>query len=148
MRSKQTNFLQGSILLAGIVYVLNGAIYYFSPLSFGWIFNLDISAEWLNVIPTNEFFYLIFTISRAYAALLFAIGISMVLPLFDPLRYRGLVYYAGVLFPFLASLVFLVSSLKNVSIPIVILGFTYLLIFILTLTALLVTRKSAQSGIE
>ncbi|HON78610.1 MAG TPA: hypothetical protein PK544_08990 [Spirochaetota bacterium] len=148
MRSKQTNFLQGVILLAAIIYILNGALYYFSPLSFCWVFNLDISEEWLNVIPTNEFFFLVFTISRAFAALLFSIGISMVLPLFDPLRYRGLVYYSGVLFPFLASVIFLFASIKNMSVPIIILGFTYFTIFALTLTAMLITRKSAQSGIE
>jgi len=148
MRSKQTNFLQGIILIAGIVYILNGAIYYVSPLSFCWLFNLDISSEWLNVIPTNEVFFLFYTLSRAFAALLFSIGVSMILPLFDPLRYRGLVYYSGVLFPFLASLVFLISSTKNVSAPILILGFTYLLIAVCMLSALLITRKSAQSGIE
>ena len=155
MRSKKTNFYQVIILLSGIVYFVIGIIFFISPIYFGWIFNLDISAEWIKVIPNNEFLHLIFIMARSFSALLLSIGLSMVLPLFDPLKYRGLIYFTGVLFPALASLILIKNSFRinngdiylfNIIIFLFGIAFSFILLF--TIISLLITKGDAKSGIE
>jgi len=72
----------------------------------------------------------------------------MVLPLFDPLRYRGLVYFTGILFPLMASWVLVKNGLAFQHTLVVALGVMFLAVFVVTAAALAITRKSARSGEE
>ncbi len=148
MRSKKTNFLQGVVLLSGLLYVIIGTLFFISPIWIGRLFKLDISSEWLNVIPNNDLFFIVYYTARGFAALVASIGAAMVLPLFDPLKYRGLVYYTGVVFPFLSSFLFLTSITKTHNNVILVLGAIFLILFLLTLTALLITKNIAKMGKE
>ncbi len=148
MRSKKTNFLQGVILISGFLYFIVGTLFFISPIWIGRLFKLDISSEWLNVIPNNDLFFIVYYTARGFAALVASAGAAMILPLFDPLRYRGLVYYTGVVFPFLASVLFLTAIGKAHNNVIMVLGFMFLMIFLFTLAALLITRNTAKLGKE
>ncbi len=148
MRSKKTNFLQSVILISGLLYFIIGTFIFISPIWVGRLFKLDISSEWLNVIPNNDLFFIVYYTARGFAALVASVGAAMILPLFDPLKYRGLVYYTGAVFPFLSSLLFLTSISKTHNNVILVLGIIFLIIFLLTLTALLITKNIAKMGKE
>lgn len=148
MRSRKTNFLQGVVLITGIIYVITGGLFALSPHLFGNIFSVDINEDWFNEIPKDPFMFMAITLSRSLASLLFTIGLSMVLPLFDPLKYRGLVYYTGIVFPFISALIFVINTITN-SVGILILySVVFFIIFISTSAALWITKESAKSGIE
>jgi len=170
MRSRATNFLQMAILLSGIVYVIVGAWFYVSPLSIIEIFAENISENWLDLVRDHELIAPLYSIARGFAALLFASGAAMVLPLFDPLKYRGLIYYTGILFPLPASLILLkngfarevFSDPATVSVApaaagaiahkghmiLIVLGAMFFVLFILTAIGLIVTRRQAHEGVE
>jgi hypothetical protein len=72
----------------------------------------------------------------------------MVLPLFDPLKYRGLVYYTGIIFPFVATLIFVINTITNSVGILMLYSAVFFIIFISTSVALWLTRESVKSGIE
>lgn len=193
MRSKTTNVLQGVVLLTGIVYIVVGFAFYASPYRVFKLFSVrsgeiktvtvegeavgenktDESAElssedWLKQIVNDEIISPLYYVFRVFAAFLMISGIAMIMPLFDPLRYRGLIYYNGLIFSFIASLsMFLFQhSQKTINTEIAAdsgkgaviwqvghlimtsLGIVFAVIFILTALSLIITRKQAKAGKE
>ena len=148
MRSKKTNFLQGIILLTGIIYLLTGIIFFISPLIFGRLFTINITEDWFNGIKFDTFVAPLYFMARCFAAMLFSAGLSMILPLFDPLRYRGLIYYTGILFPGMSALLLLINGIKYNHGILILFGIVFLLLFIITLTGLIITQKNVKAHIE
>lgn len=193
MRSKTTNVLQGVVLLTGIVYIVIGLFFYASPYRVFKLFaissdsktvavsdsegestNKDAESadfsedDWLKQIINDEIISPLYYIFRIFAVLLMICGIAMVMPLFDPLRYRGLVYYNGLIFPFISALsMFLfLRSQKSINIKIAAdtgkdaatwqeghmimtaLAIIFVILFIFTAAGLIITRKQAKEGRE
>ncbi len=193
MRSKSTNVLQGIVLLTGIIYIIVGFSFYASPYRVFKLFSssaevksseaagdsegssikpddgAELSSEdWLKQIVNDEIISPLYYVFRVFAALLMVSGIAMVMPLFDPLRYRGLVYYNGLIYPFISALsMFLfIHSQKSINIEIASesgkgavvwqvghmimtsLGIMFTILFVLTAIGLIITRKQTREGRE
>lgn len=194
MRSKNTNILQGIVLLTGIVYIVVGFSFFASPYRIFKLFasgsearmavsveggggehagkiveGADISADdWIKQIVNDEIISPLYYISRIFAALLMISGFAMIMPLFDPLRYRGLIYYNGLIYPALATLsIFIfIRSQKSINMEIAAdagkgvvswqeghmimtaLGIIFLILGILIAAGLIITRKQAHEGKE
>jgi len=171
MRSRNTNILQAIVLVSGIVFIVLGIAFFISPLSVLRLFAENISDNWLDLVRDNELVGPLYYITQGLSALLFSSGTAMILPLFDPLRYRGLIYFNGLIFPFFASILFFWNGIILVfmnTLPgdeagrsiidqmrsrgghtiVLLLGCVFLLIFIATLAGLLITRKQAKQGQE
>ncbi len=171
MRSRATNILQIFILLTGIIYIFIGVFFFISPVYVLKFFAQNVSENWFDLVRDHELVAPLYYIVRGFAALLFSSGAAMILPLFDPLRYRGLVYYNGIVFPFFACVIFLkkglflflsntqVSDAQGKVIPatlgaetahtvILILGIVFLVIFLLNAAGLILTKKLAHEGVE
>ena len=166
MRSGYTNILQYIILATGIIYILYGLLFYFSPLTIIRFFSQYPSAEWLNMVKGHEFVGPMYYLLRSFSALMFSIGCAMILPLFDPLRYRGLIYFTNILFPLLASFLLVnnviqqglkywqLTGLKGSSegekgpILIIIFSISFLLIIIANGIGLKITSSNAKEGLE
>lgn len=148
MRSRYTNFLQVVVLLCGIIYIAIGVVFYVSPISFGWIFSVDINEDWLREISRDTFLSSLYYLSRGFSALLFSVGLSMVLPLFEPLRYRGLIYFTGVIFPIMSSLLLMKNGISHDHTIITVIGLIFAVILVLTIVGLVITNKDAKAGKE
>ena len=171
MRSKATNILQGGVLITGIIYILIGLSFFISPLAVLKFFVENVSENWLDLVRDSELVAPLYNITKAFAAILFTSGIAMVLPLFDPLKYRGLIYYNGLIFPFMASVIFISNGLvkmitskkdvpvssdrsafdvvgPDVHIIIVVMGILFTLIFLTNLVGVILTKKQAHDGME
>jgi hypothetical protein len=170
MRTRATNFLQVVVLITGITYLLVGLAFYASPLRVLQVFAENVSESWLDLVMDNELVAPLYILSRGLAALLISSGLSMIMPLFDPLKYRGLIYFNGLIFPFLASVLFikngffLIMEKKRVAAAIqnnssllpthdaheivLVLSAIFLIVFFLNLSALIITWKKAREGIE
>ena len=158
MRTKSTNFLQAVILLTGVIYFITGVIFYFSPVIFLGMFSIDVPESWLSGIQFDPLFAPLYYFAKCFAAILLTSGLSLILPLYDPLKYRGLVYYMGIVFPFLAFVSLIYKGFKSsygvfppVEINHMIMAIysgIFLLILILMIVALTVTKKNAKAGIE
>lgn len=148
MRSRYTNFLQVVVLLSGIVYIAIGVVFFISPIAFGWVFSVDINEDWLKEISRDTFLSSLYYLSRGFAALLFSVGLSMVLPLFEPLRYRGLIYFTGVIFPIMSSLLLVKNGISHDHAIITVIGIIFAIILILTAVGLVITKKDAEAGRE
>ncbi|HSV95580.1 MAG TPA: hypothetical protein VLM75_01460 [Spirochaetota bacterium] len=148
MRSKLTNILQVVILVSGVLYITAGIAFYLSPLFLGSLLGLPLAEDWFNQIKYDAFVAPLYFVTRGFAAMVFAAGASMVLPLFDPLRYRGLVYFTGILFPLMASWVLIKNGLEYQHPLAVALGVMFSVVLVVTAAALAITRKFARSGEE
>jgi len=148
MRSKSTNILQAIVLLTGILYAAVGIIFYVSPMFFGSLFGVNVTEDWMNQVKLDNFMLPLYCIAQGFAALVFATGISMVLPLFDPLKYRGLIYYTGIIFPLMCGGMLLRNGISYRHSMVIMLGAVFTLVLGITLFGLIITRKQAQSGIE
>lgn len=148
MRSRTTNILQGIVLITGLIYSVTGILFYISPLLFGSIFGIQVPEDWFNQIKLDSFMLPLYFITQGFAALLFVTGLSMVLPLFDPFRYRGLIYFTGVIFPVMASIMLTKNGLRYEHWMVIIMGVTFGIIFVITALGLLITKKNAESGEE
>ena len=171
MRSRATNILQVIVLVTGVIYLALGSFLYFSPLQVIMFFAENVSENWFELVKDHELVAPLFFITRGFAAMVITAGASMIMPLFDPLRYRGLIYYNGLLFPLLAAVIFVKNGLfilmtgghllsaREESIAsevgaqgahtiVVVLGVVFLLIFIINLTGLLLTKRLASEGVE
>lgn len=145
MRSRKTNFLQIVVLISGIVYILTGALFAASPHFFGKVFFLEINEDWFMEIPKDAFMFASITLARAFAGLLFTVGLAMILPLFDPARYRGLIYFTNVVFPLISAFL-LIKSLFINPLPVLILySVLFSLIGGLALVALMLTKGIAKT---
>ena len=182
MRSKKTNFLQISVLIAGIIFILLGIVFATSPAATFKIFNENIAAKWnkpaadseffseyltkdfnydsIELIRDNEFIAPLYLIVRAFGVLLIFTGFLMILPIFDPLKYRIVAYTNGVFFPFISSIIFLKNGLfigvkkinanggDYIHLLIVILGIVFIVLSFMIFFALMLTRKDALDGKE
>jgi hypothetical protein len=194
MRSRTTNILQGVVIITGIVYIVAGFAFYASPYRVFKIFSagsesrasaamsesggevtekaddgVDVSEDdWLKQIINDEIIAPLYYLSRIFAALLMISGFAMIMPLFDPLRYRGLIYYNGLIFPIVSalSLFIFMRTQKSINIEIAAdtgrdaalwqeghmvmtaLGIIFAIIGIMTAVCLIITRKQAHEGKE
>jgi len=148
MRSKATNILQFGVLLTGILYIVIGIVYGFSPIVFANIFGIEVNPDWYNLIKYDTFTSPLYHFSRVFALILAVTGLSMILPLFDPLKYRGVIYYNGVLFPLVSAPILLVNGLTYDHRIMTICGILFLVLFLFVGFGLMITRKQAKMGQE
>lgn len=162
MRNGFTNFLQIGVIVTGIVYLLIGLLYLIDPYLLGKLLTVDVNEDLKKqisqMILQQDFLILVFIISKAFSALLLCAGLSMILPLFDPLKYRGLVYTLGVFYPLITAIFIMSYYVSNISgqeagqetgsVFILVFGLLHGVLFLLNLVSLLLTRKNAQLGIE
>jgi hypothetical protein len=163
LRSRKTNILQLVVLISGIIYILIGLFNYFSPLFVLNLFAENVSENWFDLVRDHELIAPLYFMVKAFSALLFTSGILMIMPLFDPLKYRGVIYFNGVLFPLMASIVLIKNGLltkaKKLDVGdaiegdyshtvLIVLGVVLLIIFISCLISLAITGKDAAKGRE
>ena len=123
----------------------------------------NFNENWIMQVKTDEMLAPLFYFFRALSGLLLIAGLAMVLPLFDPLKYRGLIYLNGVVFPILCVVLFannavtyMFSSTKSIPKPgtstghliIMVLWILCIIITALIISGLLLTKKQAKKGIE
>ena len=165
MRSKKTNALQVAVLFVGILYIIVGVAFYYSPL---WVFKLagiQQTDSWYELTKDSELIAPMYHMLRAFAALLFTAGLTMIMPLFDPLKYRLLIYFNGVIFPFMAGIMLVKTGLSlgyrinkdsgkqffewaYIHKSMIVLGVIFSSIFLISLITLLITKKDAKEGKE
>ncbi len=148
MRSRATNILQAVVLITGILYIVLGAVCYISPLFLGSLFGAPLAEDWFAQIRYDAVFAPIYFIAQAFSALLFTTGVSLVMPLFDPLRYRGLVYYTGVIFPLVGAIGLLRNGILYNHSMVTIMGVVFTVVFCITSAGLMITRNQAKTGEE
>ncbi len=193
MRSKSTNALQGTVLLTGIVYVAAGLFFFISPYKAFKLFSDSMKGrqtalvedfdgesgkeikieeitedDWLKQIINDEIISPLYYLFRVFSALLFVCGLAMIMPLFDPLRYRGLIYYNGLIYPLLSVITILLfmqsqraidmkiaadmqinnAARQNAHLAMVVMAAVFAVIFILTAFCIIITRKQAHDGKE
>jgi len=128
--------------------MVTGILFALSPQFFGTIFGVRVTSDWYESIKFDTFIAPLYHFSRAFAFMLAVAGFAMILPLFDPLRYRGLVYYTGVLFPLVSSVILLTNGLKYQHTILVAMGSVFAILCIFSLTGLMLTRGRAKMGEE
>lgn len=160
MRSAKTNAFQAAVLITGIMYIILGVAFIFSPLTIFQLFADNISENWIDLVRDHELVAPMYFTVRAFGVLLLTSGFLMVMPLFDPLKYRGIAYCNGVLFPFISAVILLKNSFfigvksedaihgNFMHLPIVVLGVILSVIFLVVFVTLLITRKEAKEGRE
>ncbi len=164
MRSKKTNVLQATVLITGIIYIIIGSAFLFTPMTILQLFADNVSENWLDLVKDHELVAPLYYMVRAYSILFMTSGFLMIMPLFDPLKYRGIVYFNGVIFPFFASIILIKNgffarerggeiqeSLLQSNYThklIVIIGFILLLVFLACSITLFLTSKDAREGKE
>jgi len=163
LRSRKTNILQIIVLVSGIIYIIIGLFNYFSPLFVLDFFAENVSENWFDLVRDHELIAPLYFMVMAFSALLFTSGILMIMPLFDPLKYRGIIYFNGVLFPLMASIVLIKNGLltkaKKLDVGgvmegdyshslIIFLGTVLFVIFVSCLISLVITGKDAAKGKE
>lgn len=148
MRNKKTNFLQIIVLFTGLFYIVIGLTFFISPAFFGNVLHLNVNSDWIANVHLDEFLFMLYTFSRIASFIMFTSGLAMILPLFDPLKYRGLVYCNGALFQLTASLYLLISGITKKYYVILTFGSILAIFFIFTLTALIITKTDAKHGYE
>ncbi len=148
MRSRLTNVLQVVVLVTGIVYMVTGAVFAVSPQFFGGIFGVRVTPDWYQSIKFDTFIAPLYHFARAFAIMVGVMGLAMILPLFDPLKYRGLVYYTGILFPLLAAIILLLNGFKFQHTILISTGIIFAVIFVFTSCAMMLTKNKAKKGEE
>ncbi len=146
MRSKKTNILQVIILITGFFYLILGFLLLFMPNFFAKIFSAEIVFRWSQqLIDQFKLFYIVL---HGLGILLVTSGLSVILPLFDPLKYRGLIYIYGLIFPFLFSMFLIISSYLNDLKLAFSCSIVFFVIFILNFFGIGITKKEASQGRE
>lgn len=171
MRSRATNVLQVIVLVTGIIYLAMGIMFYFFPLQVMIVFAENVSENWFELVRDHELVAPLYYITRAFAALVFASGLSMVMPLFDPLKYRGMIYFNGLIFPLLAAFLLIKNGFfvllrggqlisgkeeaigtevgyQSAHSIVVFLGVFFLVLFIINAVGLILTKRLANEGLE
>ncbi|PKL18464.1 MAG: hypothetical protein CVV49_05765 [Spirochaetae bacterium HGW-Spirochaetae-5] len=160
MRSAKTNAFQAAVLISGVMYIIIGAAFIFSPLTIFQFFAENVSENWIDLVRDHELVAPMYFTVRAFGVLLLTSGFLMIMPLFDPLKYRGIAYLNGVLFPFISAVILLKNGLfigvkrddsihgNYMHLPIVIFGIILSVVFLIVLLTLLLTRKDAKEGRE
>ena len=148
MRTRLTNILQVIVLLSGLIYVAIGGVFFYSPIEFVRFFSVEVTDEWFKAIQFENFIAPLFFLARGFAAMIVAAGLSMILPLYDPLKYRGLIYYINIIFPVISSSLLLYGGLYFDHWILTVTGIVFAAIFILTVIGLIITNKQTKAGIE
>jgi hypothetical protein len=148
MRTKLTNILQVIILITGIIYVLAGAFFFYSPVKFFQIFSIEVPDDWFKSIEYDTFVAPLYILARSFSAMLFTAGLAMILPLYDPLKYRGLIYFTGIVFPLISAVILLYNGYAFDHWILTCFGIGFVVIFLATLWGLIITLKEAKAGIE
>jgi hypothetical protein len=151
MRSRTTNVLQFIVLISGIFYIAFGILFLVSPGLFVSFFKISLNAEWSNQIKIDDYLSLLYIFSQCFAFLLIFTGSSMILPLYDPKRYRELIYFNGVFFPVLMSIYMAVQYLFFYKLKFEApkyIALIFVIIFILNLGGLLLTKNEHKHGIN
>ena len=148
MRTKTTNFLQAGVLITALVYMAAGMIFFVSPFIFGKLLSVQPSDEWLNQIRLDEFLVMIYLVARGLSVLFVLAGVSLVMPLFDPLKYRLLIYLQCVIFPLVVTAFLVYTGITQGYMIAKIMGGIFGLIFLLNFISLHLTRRNAKQGIE
>lgn len=124
-----------------------GAAFYYSPVKF-FRFFFEVPDDWLKAIEEDAFIAPLYFLLRGFSAMIFASGLSMILPLYDPLKYRGLIYYVGIIFPLISFPILLFHGIKYEHVVLTYIGIILLIILAANACALIITRKEAKAGIE
>ena len=148
MRTKLTNILQVIVLLTGLVYILTGVLFFYSPVRSFEFFSIDVPDDWFKSIEYDTFIAPLYTLIRSFSAMIFTGGISMILPLYDPLKYRGLIYYMGIIFPLISSSLLFYHGIKSDHWILTFFGIIFFVILLASMCGLIITRKEAKAGIE
>ena len=148
MRTHSTNFLQSVVLISGLIYLFLGILFFASPFYFAKMLGVQTSDEWLSQIKIDEFLILIYAMARGLSALLIVVGLSMVMPVFDPLKYRLMIYLNGVVFPLISASFLTYFGFTYEYVTPKIIGGALLVIFVIHMIALLLTKDNARKGIE
>lgn len=148
MRSKLTNILQVIVLISGLVYILIGVLFFYSPIRFFEIFLIEVPDDWFKSIEYDTFIAPLYTLTRSFSAMIFTSGISMILPLYDPLKYRGLIYCMGIIFPIISSTILFYNGIKSDHWILNVFGIIFSGILLATTLGLIITHKEAKAGIE
>lgn len=151
------------MLLAGIIYIILGASFYYSPLMVIKLAVKNVNDTWVEVAKGDELIAPIYHLLRGFAAMMVTSGMTMIMPLFDPLKYRLLIYFNGVIFPFLSAIMLIKTGLSLgsrsnagqqlfqgslVHKSMIGLGLLFFLIFLSCFISLFITRKDAKEGKE
>jgi len=148
MRKKKTNVLQGVVLFTGSIYLVAGLIFFSSPFLFGKILSVQTNDEWLNQIRLDEFLIMIYLVARGLSSLLIVAGVTLIMPLFDPLKYRLLIYFEGVFFPCMIGSFLMFTGFSYGYMTAKVAGTIFVLIFLANIIALHLTKDNAKQGIE
>ncbi len=148
MRSKLTNILQVIVLITGVVYLLTGVMFFYSPIRSFEIFSIEVPDDWFKSIEYDTFVAPLYFILRSFSAMILTAGLAMILPLYDPLKYRGLIYYTGIIFPLISSVLLLYSGIEFDHWILVVFGVVFLVVLLATACGLAITFKEAKAGIE
>jgi len=171
LRSKKTNALQVSVVLSGIIFIIMGLFFYISPVKVISIFAQNVSENWFDLVRDHELVAPLYYILRAFSAVLFTSGFLMIMPLFDPLKYRGIIWFNGVIFPLMAFVILIktrffsnpssqviekvdaekIGNVGNIDyshIILLLLGVVFFVIFLLNVVMLQLTRSDAKQGKE
>ncbi|HEY1405618.1 MAG TPA: hypothetical protein VF857_03325 [Spirochaetota bacterium] len=106
-----------------------------------------MNEEWQSQVRLDFFLVMIHMLARVLSALLFLVGVSLIMPLFDPLKYRLMIYLYGAIFPLIAAVYYLYNGFSE-HISARIGGFFFLTICIFHSIALFLTKDDARKGIE
>jgi hypothetical protein len=147
MRSRSTNVLQMIVMITGLVYIAFGALFFISPVTVGKIFAVYLNTEW-GVNNYDAFIVLIYLVARGFSPLIIISGLSLVMPLYDPLKYRLMIYLFGAVFPVISGTYLIITGFLDKFITAYILGGGFLILFVLNLSALFLTKENARKGIE
>lgn len=148
MRTRKTNVYQIILLITAFIYFIGGVVFFTSPFLMAKVINIQTNDEWLNQIRLDEFLVLIYIIARSLSALLALTGLSLVMPLYDPLKYRFLSYLLTVYFPLIMSCFLIYSGFSYGYNTSMIIGVVFGIICVANYLALLLTKANAKKGIE
>jgi hypothetical protein len=123
-------------------------LFYYSPIKFFEIFLIEIPDDWFKVVQNDTFIAPLYIIAKSFSAMILTSGLAMILPLYDPLKYRGLIYFTGILFPILSVVVLFYNGIKFEHWILTFLGIIFLVILLAVMCGLIITRKEAKAGIE
>jgi len=127
---------------------LIGALFFYSPIRSFEIFYIDVPDDWFKSIEYDTFVAPLYIITRSFSAMILAAGLAMILPLYDPLKYRGLIYYTGIIFPLISSITLLYNGIEFDHWILTLFGAVFLIILLATVCGLAMTFKEAKAGIE
>ena len=139
MRTKRTNYLQVVVMLSGILYMAAGAIFFISPSFFAKFLPVPVNDEWATQARLDEFLMMLFMYCHVLSVLLFFCGMSLIMPLFDPLKYRSLIYLFCIFAPFIATLYSIVGFLADNIKSALAFAIFFFFIFVINLSAIIIT---------